>query len=122
MEHLQQYVPLETEVVHADTFHHYVIGYEKRDHIAQKHNFLPFFKLSPFQSLNSPRLLAWFVSSMGLLLHRSNVRSLSKPPVQSSEPPKQGIKRRFSNAIDARDRPAHTGNGRGSRFAARVVG
>ena len=87
-----------------------------------KRDFLPFFKLSPFQSLKSPRLLAWFVSSLGLLLHRSNVRSLSKPPVQSSEPPKQGIKRRFSNAIDVRARPAHTGNGRGSRFAAGVVG
>ena len=87
-----------------------------------KRDFLPFFKLSPFQGLKSPRLLAWFVSSLGLLLHRSNVRSPSKPPVQSSEPPKQGIKRRFSNAIDARARPAHTGNWRGSWFAASRVG
>ena len=87
-----------------------------------KCDFLPFFKLSPFQGLKSPRLLAWFVSSMDLLLHRSNVRSLSKPPVPSGKPPKWGIKRRFSNAIDARARPAHTGSGRGPRFAASVVG
>ena len=89
-----------------------------------KRNFLPFFKLSPFQGLKSPRLLllAWFVSSLDLLLHRSNIRNLSKSPVQSSEPPKQGIKWLFSNMIDAHARPAHTGNGRGSQFAASVVG
>ena len=62
-----------------------------------------------------------FFSSLGLLLHRSNVRTLSKPPVPSGEPPKRGIKRRFSNAIDAAARPAHTGSGRGPRFAASVV-
>jgi hypothetical protein len=66
--------------------------------------------------------LAWFISSLGLLLHRSNVRSCSKPPVPSGELPKRGIKRRFSNAIDALARPSHTGNGRGSEFAASVVG
>ena len=87
-----------------------------------KRVFLPFFKLSPFQGLKSPRLLAWFISSLGLLLHRSNVRSYSKPPVPSGEPPKRGIKRPFSNAIDALARPAHTGSGRGSEFAASVVG
>ena len=83
--------------------------------------FLPFFKLSPFQGLKSPRPLAWLISSLDLLLHRSNVRSLSKPPVPSGEPPQWGIKRRFSNAIDALARPAHTGSGRGPRFAASVV-
>ena len=76
-----------------------------------KCDFLPFFKLSPFQGLKSPRLLAWFVSSLDLLLHRS-VRSLSKPPVPSGEPPKWGIERRFSNAMDVRACPAHTGRGR----------
>ena len=59
---------------------------------------------------------------VGLLLHRSNVRSLSKPPILSCEPPKHGIKRRFLNAIDARVRPAHTINGRGSRFVASIDG
>ena len=87
-----------------------------------KRVFLLFFKLSPFQGLKSPRLPTWFIGSLGLLLHRSNVRSYSKPPVPSGEPPKWGIKRRFSNAIDALARPAHTGCGRGSRFAASVAG
>ena len=84
--------------------------------------FLPIFKLSPFQGLKSPRLPTWFVSSLGLLLHRSNVRSCSKPPIPSGEPPKWGIKWRFSNEIDAATRPTHTGCGRGSRFAASVAG
>ena len=84
--------------------------------------FLLFFKLSPFQGLKRPRLPTWFTGSLGLLLHRSNVRSLSRPPVPSGEPPKWGIKRRFLNAIDALTCPAHTGCGRSSRFAASVVG
>ena len=87
-----------------------------------KRDFLPFFKLSPFQGLKSPRLLTWFIGSIGLLLHRSNVKSYSKASVPSGEPPKWGIKRRFSNAIDAAARPAHTGNGRGSEFLASVAG
>ena len=87
-----------------------------------KHDFLPLFKLPPFQGLKSPRLPTWFVGSLGLLLHRSNVRSYSKPPVLSSEPPKWGIKRRFSNAIDACVRPAHTGSGRGSQRVASIAG
>ena len=62
-----------------------VVGYEKMDNFAQNAIFLPFFKLLPFQGLESPRLLAWFISSFGLLLHRSNVRSYSKP---SGELPK----------------------------------
>ena len=86
-----------------------------------KREFLPFFKLSPFKGLKSPRLPTWFVGSLGLLLHRSNVRSLGKPPVSSGEPSKQGIKRRFSNAIDTRARPAHTGSGRGSQLVASVA-
>ena len=81
-----------------------------------------FLSLQRTQGSGCPRLQTWFVSSLGLLLHRSNVRSLSKPPVLSGELPKWGIKRRFSNAIDARARPAHTGSGRGPRFAASVVG
>ena len=87
-----------------------------------KRDFLLFFKLSPHQGYNSPRLLTWFVGSLGLLLHRSNIRSYSKPPVPRSEPPKWGIKLRFSNAIDASACPAHTGNGRGLEFRARVAG
>ena len=84
-----------------------------------KHDFLQLFNLPPFQGSGSPRLQTWFVSSLGLLLHRSNVRSLSKPPAPSGEPPKRAIKWRFSNAIG---RPTHTGSGRSSRFAASVVG
>ena len=52
----------------------YVIGYEKRDLIAAKRDFLPFFEQSPFQGVKSPRLPTWSVGSLGLLLHRSNVR------------------------------------------------
>ena len=84
-----------------------------------KCDFLPFFKLSPFQGLKSPRLLAWFISSLGF---RSNVRSLSKPPILSKEPPKQGTKWQFLNAINARTCPAHTENGHGSWFVASVAG
>ena len=40
-----------------------------------KHDFLLFFKLSPFQGHKSPRLPTWSVDSLGLLLHRSNIRS-----------------------------------------------
>ena len=88
----------------------------------RKTHFLPFFKLSPFQGLKSPRLPTWFIGSLGLLLHRSNVRGYSKPPVPSGEPPNWGIKPRFSNAIDVVARSAYTGCGRGSRFAATVAG
>ena len=87
-----------------------------------KRDFLSLFNLPPFQGSESLGLQTWFVSSLGLLLHRSNVRTLSKPPVPSGEPPKRGIKRRFSNAIDAAAHPAHAGSWRDSRFAASVVG
>ena len=40
-----------------------------------KRDFLPFFKLPPFRGHRSPRLLTWFLGSLVLLLHRSNVRS-----------------------------------------------
>ena len=89
----------------------HVVEYEKRDHFAQNVFLLPFFKLSPFRGLKSPRLPTWFMSSLSLLLHRFNIRSYSKPPVPSGEPPKSGIKRRFLNEIDVAARPAHTGCG-----------
>ena len=98
-----------------------VTGSEKRDHFVLNAIFCHFSN-SPFQGLKSRRLLAWFISSLDLLLHRSNVRSLSKPPVLSGEPPKWGIKRRFSNAIDVRGRPTHTGSGRGPQLAPSVDG
>ena len=98
-----------------------MVGYEKRDHFAQNAFFCHFSNCHQFKA-SSSRLPTWFVGSFGLLLHRSNVRSYSKPPVPSGEPPKWGIKRRFSNEIDAAARPAHTGCGRGSRFAASVAG
>ena len=87
-----------------------------------KCDFLQLFKLPPFQGLKSPRLPTCFVGSLGLLRHRSNVRSYSKPPVPSSEMPKWGIKWRFSNAIDTRARPAHTGSGRGSQRVVSIAG
>ena len=90
--------------------------------LGAKRDFLSLFNLPPLEGSESLGLQTWFVSSLDLLLHRSNVRTLSKPPVPSGEPPKRGIKRRFSNAIDAAARPAHAGCGRGPRFAASVVG
>ena len=69
-----------------------------------------------------PQVLTWFLSSLGLLRHRSNVRSYSKPPVPSGERPKRGIKRWFSNEINAHARLAHTGRGLGSEFLASVTG
>ena len=64
----------------------------KKRLLRTKCDFLAFFKLSPFQDLKSPRLLTWCLSSLGLLLHKFNVRSYSKPPIPSGEPPKGGIK------------------------------
>ena len=98
-----------------------VSEFEKRGNFAQNAIFCHF-NLPPFQANKSPRLQTRFASSLGLPLHRSNVRSLSKPPVPSGEPPKRGIKQRFSNEIDARARPAHTEVGRGSQIAASVAG
>jgi hypothetical protein len=63
-----------------------------------------------------------FFSSLGLLLHKSNVRSYNNPHNPSGEPPRKGVKQPFSNVIDVLARPAHTGNGRGSEFATSVVG
>ena len=58
---------------------------------SRKTRFLSLFNLPPFQGSGSPRLQIWFVSSLGLLLHRSKVKSLSKAPVLSGEPPKWGV-------------------------------
>ena len=80
--------------------------------LCAKCDVLPFFKLSPFQDLKSPGFLAWFISSLGLLLHRSDIRSYSEPSVPSGELPKRGIKWQFLNMIDTLARPAHTRNGR----------
>jgi len=66
-----------------------VVVYEKGT-ILRKMQFLAVFKLSPFQGHKSPRLLAWFLHSLGLLLHNSNVRSWSKPPVPNGELPNWG--------------------------------
>ena len=52
-----------------------LVGYAKRDHIAQNVFFLLLFNLSQFQGHTSPRLPTWSVDSLGLLLHRSNSRS-----------------------------------------------
>ena len=66
----------------------YVTGFEKRGHFAQNAIFLSLFNLPPFQGSESPSFRLKFDSSLGLLLHRSSVRSLSKPPIASDEPPK----------------------------------
>ena len=66
---------------HASIYHNDVIIFHICDRIREKgslrtkRDFLPFFKLSPFQGLRSPRSLTWFIGSLGLLHHRSNVRS-----------------------------------------------
>ena len=99
-----------------------ICRYDNKGQFHAKCDFLAFFKLSPFQGLNSLGLTTWFMSSIGLLLHRSNARSYSKPPVLSDEPPKWGIKWRLSNVIKARTCFAHTGSGRGSEFLASVAG
>ena len=91
-----------------------VSEFEKRGNFTQNTIFLSLFNLPPFQASKSPRLQTWFASSLGLLLHRSNVRSLNKPPIPSSEQPNWGIKRRFSNAMDVLAHPAHAGSRRGS--------
>ena len=74
-----------------------VTGSEKRGHFAQNVIFLPLFKLSPRQGLQSPWLPTSFTDTLGLLLHRSNVKSYSIPSVSSGELPKWGIKRAISN-------------------------
>ena len=58
-----------------------VVGSEKRGNFAQDDIVFFFFNLSPFQGHKSPRLLTWFIDTLGLLLHRSNIRSYSKSPV-----------------------------------------
>jgi len=50
-------------------------GSEKRGNFAQNANFLPLFKLSPHQGLQSHWLPASFTDTLGLLLHISNIKS-----------------------------------------------
>ena len=54
------------------------------DHFMLNTIVLPF-SHTPFRGLKSPWLPILFVGSLGLLLHRSNVSSYSKPPIPSSE-------------------------------------
>ena len=65
--------------------------------LCAKRKFLPLFKLSPRQGLQSPWLLASFTGTLGLLVRRSNVKRYSMPSVSSGELPKWGIKRAISN-------------------------
>ena len=60
--------------------------------------FLALFKLSPHQGLQSLWLPARFTETLGLVLHRSNVKSYSLLPASSSEPPKRGLKLAISNS------------------------
>ena len=86
-----------------------------------KHDFWLFFKLSPFQGNKSPRLPTWCVDSVGLLLHRSNVRSWSKPPVLNGELPKWGLNGDFEHDRLAHS-PAQTGSRCGTEFLASLAG
>ena len=64
-----------------------------------KHDFFFYCSITtPPDGYKSPRLLTWFVGSLGLVLHRS-VTSYSKPPVLKGEPPEWCIKRQFLNVI-----------------------
>jgi len=47
-----------------------------------------FFKLSPYQGLQSSWLPTSLTCTLGLLLHRSNIKSYSMPPVSSGKLPK----------------------------------
>ena len=83
--------------------------FEKRGNFAQNEIFCHFLTYHHFKPVRALGFRLGLLAVLGLLLHRSNIRSLNKPPVPSGEPPKIGIKRRFSNEIDACARPAHTG-------------
>jgi len=74
----------------------YVTGSEKRGHFAQNTNCCHFSNChhaKAFTALGFPLAL----HTLGLLLHRSNVKSYSVPSVSSGELPKLGIKRAISN-------------------------
>ena len=82
-----------------DKYYATVIENKKKGQLRIKQDFfLPFSNCHHFKASKSPTLLAWFTSSLGLLLHRF---SYSKLPVPSGEPPKWGITWKFSNAINA---------------------
>jgi hypothetical protein len=72
----------------------------------------PLWKLSKW-------IKAWF---WAFYVTDPTLEATASPPGPSGEPPKRGIKRRFSNAIDAHARPSHKGNERGSEFLANVAG
>ena len=63
----------------------YVSGFEIRGNFAQNAIFFVTFQLA---SIPSPGFSNWFVSRSALLLHRSNARSYSMPPVSNSKAPK----------------------------------
>ena len=65
----------------------YVTGSEKRGHFAQNAN-ITTFQTVTHQGLQSPGRPASFTDTLGLLLHRSNIKSYSTPPVSSGELPK----------------------------------
>ena len=46
----------------------------------------------------------------------------ASPLIPSGDPPKTAIKWRFSTAVETCTHPTHTRSGRGSQFAASVVG
>ena len=69
-----------------------MIEFEEKGALCAKHDFLSLFSLLPFRASESPRLQTWFISSLVLSFHRSNVRSPGKPTVSSSELPKRDIK------------------------------
>ena len=68
----------------------YVTGSERRGNFA-------LFKLSPQQGLQSPWLPTSFTDTLGLLIHRSNIKSYNMPPVVRGKLPKWDIKQAISN-------------------------
>ena len=79
------------------------------------------FQVSLFQDSKGLGFSSWFVSSSGLVLHKSNVRRSGTLPGSSGRASKQGIKPQFSTSIYAAVRHAHTRrSGHGSKFLARV--
>ena len=90
-------------------FCHIVTGFEKRGHFAQNAIFCHF---STYHHFKAVKALGFRLGLLAVWAFYFTDPTLESP-VPSGEPPKRGIKRRFSNAIDAAARTAHTGSGRG---------
>ena len=70
-----------------------------------KHEILALFKASPFQDSKSLGILSFFVSSSGLVLHKSNVRRLGTVRDLWDRASKWGTKQQFSTSTQRRTTP-----------------